>query len=149
MGKDPDAGKGWRQEEKGMTRDEMVGWHHWLSGHEFEQALGVGDGQGSLVCCSPWGHKELDTTEWLKWTELNQIGLSKQCVISSVLPCHSKNVKQWSSVTAQFYLASKGKFKSELWAWANPKMWKEEAQSWLLFVYVFSPPPEPALCKLG
>ena len=61
-GKDPDAGKDWRQEEKGMTEDEMVGWHHWLDGHEFEQAPGVGDGQGSL-CCSPWGYKESDTTE--------------------------------------------------------------------------------------
>ena len=67
--KDPDAGKNWRQEEKGMTEDEMVGWHHWLDGHEFEQALGVGDGQGGLVCCSPWGRKELDTTEQLNWTE--------------------------------------------------------------------------------
>ena len=65
-GKDPDAGKDWRQEEKGMTEDEMVGWHHWLNGHEFEQALGVGDGQGSLACYSPWGHKELDMTEQLK-----------------------------------------------------------------------------------
>ena len=60
--KDPDAGQDWRQEEKRTTEDEMVGWHHWLNGHEFEQALGVGDGQGSLVCCSPWGHKESDTT---------------------------------------------------------------------------------------
>ena len=67
--KDPDAGKDWRQEEKGMTEDEMVGWYHWLDEHEFEQALGVGDGQGSLVCCSPWGHKELNTTEWVDWTE--------------------------------------------------------------------------------
>ena len=56
IGKDPDAGKDWRQEEKGMTEDEMVGCHHWLNGHEFEQALGVGDGQGGLACCSPWGH---------------------------------------------------------------------------------------------
>ena len=56
IGKDPDAGKGWRQEEKGMTEDEMVGWHHQLYGHEFEQAPGVGDGQGSLACCSPRGH---------------------------------------------------------------------------------------------
>ena len=60
--KDPDVGKDWRQEEKGMTEDEMVGWYHRLNGHEFEQALGVGDGQGSLVCCSSWGHKESDMT---------------------------------------------------------------------------------------
>ena len=53
-----------------MTEDEMVGWHHWLNGHEFEQAPGVGDGQGGLACCSPWGHKESDTTERLNWTEL-------------------------------------------------------------------------------
>ena len=65
MWKDPDAGKDWRQEEKGTTEDEMVGWHHRLNGHEFEQALGVGDGQGSLACCDSWGCKELDTTEWL------------------------------------------------------------------------------------
>jgi len=65
--KDPDAGKDWRQEEKGTTEDEMVGWHHCLYGHEFERALGVGDGQGSPVCCSPWGRKESDTTEWLNW----------------------------------------------------------------------------------
>ena len=62
--KDPDAGKDWGQKEKGTT-DEMVGWHLRLSGHEFEQALGVGDGQGSLERCSPWGRKELDITEWL------------------------------------------------------------------------------------
>ena len=70
IGKDPDAGKDWRQEEKGMTEDKMVGWHHQLNVHEFEQALAVVDGQGSLACCSPWGCKELDTTEWLNWTEL-------------------------------------------------------------------------------
>ena len=69
IGKDPDAGKDWRQEEKGMTEDEMVGWCHWLDGHEFEQVLGVGDGQGSLVCCSSWDHKESDMTEWLNWAE--------------------------------------------------------------------------------
>ena len=67
IGKDPDAGKDWRRKEKGATEDEMVGWHHWLDGPEFEQALGVGDGQGSLECCSPWGHKESDTTERLNW----------------------------------------------------------------------------------
>ena len=58
-------GKDWRQEEKGMTEDEMVGWHHWLNGHEFEQTLGDSEGQGSLGCCSLWGCKESDTTEWL------------------------------------------------------------------------------------
>ena len=68
IGKDPDAGKDWRQEEKGMTEDEMVGWHHGLNGHEFESTPRFGDGQGGLACCSPWGHKELDTTERLNWT---------------------------------------------------------------------------------
>ena len=69
IGKDPDAGKDWGQEEKRMTVDELVGWHHWLDVHEFEQALGIGHGQGSLACCNPWGHKELDTTEQLDWTD--------------------------------------------------------------------------------
>ena len=69
-GKDHDAGQDWRQEEKGMTEDEMVGWHHGLNGHGFEQDPGAGDGQGSLLCFSSWGHKELDMTEWLNWTEL-------------------------------------------------------------------------------
>ena len=69
--KDPDAGEDWRQEEKGMTKDEMAGWHHQRNGHEFEWASGVGDGQGSLACFSPWGCNELDMTEWLNWTELS------------------------------------------------------------------------------
>ena len=69
IGKDSDAGKDWRQEKKGTTEDEMVGWHHWLDRHEFEQDLGVGDEQGSLVCCSPRGRKESDTTERLNWTD--------------------------------------------------------------------------------
>ena len=81
--KDPEIGKDWRQEEKGTTEeekgtteeekgkteDEMVGWHHQLNGYEFELAPGVGNGQGGLVCCNPWGRKELDTTEQLNWTE--------------------------------------------------------------------------------
>ena len=71
IGKDPDAGKDWRQEEKGITEDEVVGWYHWLDGPEFEEALGVDDGLGSLVCSSPWGCKDLDMTEWLNWTEKN------------------------------------------------------------------------------
>ena len=75
IGKDPDAGKNLRQEQKGMTEDEMFEWHHQLNGHEFEQAPGVGDGQGGLTCCSPWGRKESDMTEQLNWlTVLNHWG---------------------------------------------------------------------------
>ena len=69
--KDPDAGKDWRQDEKGTTEDEMVGWHHRLDGHEFEWTPGFGDGQGSLACCRPWSWKESDTTERLNWTKHN------------------------------------------------------------------------------
>ena len=65
IGKDPDAGKDRQQEEEGTTEDEMVGWHHLVSGHEFEQAPGDSEGQGSLTCCSPWGRKEPDMTEQL------------------------------------------------------------------------------------
>ena len=67
--KDPDAGKDRRQQEKGTTEDEMVGWHHRLNGHEFGLTPGVGGGQGGLTCCSPWGHSESDTTKRLNWTE--------------------------------------------------------------------------------
>ena len=73
--KDPDAGKDWGQEEKGMTEDEMIWWHHQLDGYEFEQTPGVGDWQGSLACCSPWGRKELDMTEQLNWTELSPLDI--------------------------------------------------------------------------
>ena len=65
IGKDPDAGKDWGQEEKGVTEDEMFGWHHWLNAHEFEQTPGDTEGQGSLACCCPWGPKESDMTEQL------------------------------------------------------------------------------------
>ena len=69
IGKDPDAGRDCGQEEKGTTEDEMVGWHHWLDGHEFEWTPGVGYEQGGLVCCDSWGPKVSDMTEWLNWTE--------------------------------------------------------------------------------
>ena len=69
IGKASDAVRDWDQEEKGMTEDEMAGWHHRLNGCESERTPGVGDGQEGLACCSSWGHKELDTTEWLNWTE--------------------------------------------------------------------------------
>ena len=70
IGKDPDAGRDWGQEEKGTTEDEMAGWHHRLDGHEFEWTPGVGDGQGGLACYNSWGRKVGDTTERLNWTEL-------------------------------------------------------------------------------
>ena len=70
IGKDPDAGRNWGQEEKWATEDEMAGWHHWLDGRESEWTPGVGDRQGGLACCDSWGCKESDTTEWLNWTEL-------------------------------------------------------------------------------
>ena len=73
IGKDLDSGRNWGQEEKGMTEDEITGWHHQLDGHEFEQTLGGGNGQGGLACCDSWGHKESDMTEWLNWTALTYI----------------------------------------------------------------------------
>ena len=69
IGKDSDAGRDWGQ-EKGMTEDEMAGWHHWLNGRESEWTLGVGDGQGGPACCNSWGRKESDTTERLNWTDM-------------------------------------------------------------------------------
>ena len=74
--KNPDARKDWRGEEKGTTEDEMVGWHHWLR-HESEQTLGDSEGQGSPVCCSPWGCKKLDITERLNWTDQ----ITVQCIL--------------------------------------------------------------------
>ena len=74
IGRDPDAGNDWRQEQKGVTEDEMVGWHHWLNGHEFEQTLGDGEEQGRLVCCSPWGCKKLDTAEWMNNNNKSETG---------------------------------------------------------------------------
>ena len=70
IGKDSDAGRDWGQKEKGMTEDEMAGWHHWLDGRECEWTPGVGDGRGGLACCDSWGCKESDMTEPLNWTEL-------------------------------------------------------------------------------
>ena len=75
IGKDPDAGRDWGQEEKEMTEDEIVGWHHRLNGHGSEWTPGVGDGQGGLACCDSWGRKESDMTERLNWIELNWISL--------------------------------------------------------------------------
>ena len=83
--KDPESGKDWRQEEKETIENEMVGWHHKLDGHEFEQAPGVGDGQRIPSCCSLWGHKELDVTEWLNWTDF-KFGYVVTDIMVSELP---------------------------------------------------------------
>jgi len=92
--KDPDVGKDWRQEDKGTTEDEMVGWHHLLDGHEFEQALGVGDGQGSLVCYSPRGCKELDMTERLNWTD-SLLQLQKTSILNVCFYVNNKKLIQY------------------------------------------------------
>ena len=97
IGKDSDAGRNWRQEEKGTTEDEMAGWHHWLNGHEFEWTPGVGDGQGGLACCNSWGHKELDMTEWLNWTELKWIYMFQCYSIISSHPCLLYIFQAWRS----------------------------------------------------
>ena len=96
-GKDPDSGKDWRWEEKGTTENEMVGWHHQWGGHEFEQALGVGDGQGSLMCYSPWGHKESDATERLNRTELNLTDVIPSQIFSprTVISISTKHGRYW------------------------------------------------------
>ena len=114
IGKDPDAGEDWGQEEKGTTEDKMVGWHHWLNGHRFGWTLGVGDGQGGLACCDSWGRKELDTTEQLNWTELIMIKMgflqcsclwnpmdrgAWQAIIHGIIKSvkHNLATKQWHS----------------------------------------------------
>ena len=102
--KDSDAGKDWRREEKGMTENEMVGWHHWLNGHECEQAWGDGDGQGSLVCCSPWGHKESDMTEQLNWISETHNHWYKQYIsINTHLYCENIPLNKLSLYAEDFY----------------------------------------------
>ena len=100
IGKDPDAGRDWGQEEKGTTEDEMAGWHHQLDGHEFEWTLGVCDGQGGLVCCNSWGCKESDTTERLNWTELILCFVKTMCnihkIFLSFLGIQIISIKQYS-----------------------------------------------------
>ena len=135
IGKDPDAGKGWKQEEKGMTEDEMVGEHHQLNGHEFEQAPGVGDGQGSLACCNPWGCKDSDATEQLNWTELTVLGPT---ICAGVL-CESPEGGNEDGMKLSLY--------GECWLWAVGECCWEEGETWglqhnacfsLLFVSLLS-----------
>ena len=103
IGKDSDAGKDWRREEKGMTEDEMAGWHHWLDGYEFEWTLGVGDGQEGLVCCGSWGHQESDTTEQLNW-RTDETGKYFKYFLDSYMPNFFK-VAIFSSYQILFMLA--------------------------------------------
>ena len=109
IGKDPGAGKDWRQEEKVTSEDEMVWWHHWLDGHEFEQAPGSGEWQGGLRCCSPWGRKEPDTTEWLNnsnthtyiflnWFTLKEYSLDAH--LSLLLPKHPTSHRTHTALIA-------------------------------------------------
>ena len=107
IGKDPDAGRDWEQEEKGMTEDEMAGWHHWLDGRESEWTPGVGDGQGGLACCDSWGRKESDMTERLNWTDGRQLpyfgsGTMKR---KSRPHCHW-GLMLWFSVALDSWVAS-------------------------------------------
>ena len=109
--KDLDAGKDWGQEEKGTTEDEMVGWHHWLDGHEFEQAPGIGDGQGGLVCYSPWGCKESGTTKWLNWTEdedEQQSNISRGCGQSKHVRSYSLNKDKWCCLSLRWDTVHQG-----------------------------------------
>ena len=109
IGKDPGAGKDWRQEEKGMTEDEMVGWHHWLNGHEFEQAPGVGDGQGNMGCYSPWSCKVRHdwATEITNWREEDEdlsmpwrVGASAKAEIRKGVP-RGKDQRIWALLASK------------------------------------------------
>ena len=104
IGKDPVAGKDWGQKKKGTTEGETVAWYHWLNGREFEQALGVGEEQGSLVCCSPWGCKESDMTElsWLNWADWKD-WVNRGCKKHLMLGClwFAQLVASRESVTSQ------------------------------------------------
>ena len=117
-GKDPDAGKDWRREEKGVTEDEMVGWHHWLNRPEFEQTPRDSEGQRSLVCCSPWGCKESDTTEWLN----NKGDLSKVwALVIELYRYRFINCDTWTTLTQE-----------NRRDWAS-SIWKLSMLSWQVF----------------
>ena len=123
IGKDPHAGKDWRW-EKGTTEDEMVGWHHRLYGHKFEQAPGVGGGQGILACCSLWGHKNSGMTEWLNWIE--PFSSSKWSVIVSPSQFHRKNCKsKLMYFPCHFTAVDSKKWKQWqiLFSWAPKSLW--------------------------
>ena len=132
--KDPDVGKGWGQEEKRMAEDETVGWYLWLNRHGFGWTLGVGDGQGGLVCCGSWGHKELEMTEWLNWTELTQSQDTQgewqgkdQGEPMTLFPCESKDLtrRRTYGVVSFGRLASSRPRMSQRFS-SNPKTGKSQ-----------------------
>ena len=100
IGKDPDAGRDWGQEEKGMTEDEMAGWHHWLDGRESDWTPGVGDGQGGLACCDSWGRKESDTTERLIWSDLiwSEVRLTEKSGSLNTQKKKKTNTHSWNNL---------------------------------------------------
>ena len=115
--KDPDAGKDWRWKENGTTEDEMVGWHHQLDGHEFEWTPGVGDGQRGLACCSPWGHKESDTTERLNW----------------LTDCHRLHCVKWNKPDTERKLLHDVAYEQKLRKWntqSGVEAWLPGAERW-------------------
>ena len=108
IGKDFDAGRDWGQEKKGMTEDEIAGWHQWFNECESEWTPGVGDGQGGLVCCDSWGHNESDMTERLNWTEL--IGLSTGEGNGNPLQCSClENLRDWGTWWAAVYVVAQSR----------------------------------------
>ena len=113
IGKDPNAGKDWRWGEKEMTEDEMVEWHHWLSGLEFEQAPRVGDGKWGLACCSPWSCKELDMTERMNWTERQNTYEWEELVIFYSI-CHPVYLTYMQSTSWEMLDWKKHKLESRL-----------------------------------
>ena len=125
IGKDPDAGKDWRKEKKRTIEDKMAGWHYQLDGRESERVPGVGDGQRSLVCCSPWSRKESDTNEWLNWTEWN--------IIWNIIKMKMKSIQLGKKFSYFLF-----KLQCDLW---NVTMWvvkKKKSSSWHIIISCIS-----------
>ena len=113
IGKDPDVGRDWGQEEKGTTEDEVAGWHHWLDGHESEWTPGVGDGQRGLEYCDSWGCKESDMTEWLNWTDTVLKGKEAKLLWLSPYSYETEFTWGWKFET-RLYLMDNFKFLSKI-----------------------------------
>ena len=158
IGEDPDTGKDWRQEEKGTTEDEMVGWHHWLDAHEFEQVLGVGDGQGSLAWCSLWGHKESDTAEQLNWTNDDHMAwiILKSCHwINSQIERGRRKKQHSKSISTEMISNFENVKNGTQNVWVNKIIRLEKIVSWYFFpiqkessdIAYSMPLPTPSLVK--